>query len=274
MTPSPTMPAARLPPDLWPRWREGLTAGALMFLPWTAVALSTHVRSSSVKNWKRGLKVSVRPPASTKHFAPVCLSAALGPNLSGDVGVGVETAQAPAGVASLQGEAIRVLLGGSGLSDGLEAVSQQPPKERVSGSVWQRTAPECTVGPPSEWRKDDRSCHGRPCTGLPGLGQLDANHGARPSTGVSAACPTVGLGMLWDLLELFLMATQSQSSARKAQTPQHPRLLHHWRVRWMRGKGQKGCYEEETKNKNRPHQPTIKFTAFLPIKFLPLLAPP
>jgi len=24
-----------------------------------------------------------------------------------------------------------------------------------------------------------------------------------------------------------------------------------------------------TKNKNRPHQPTIKFTGFLPIKFLP-----
>jgi len=29
-----------------------------------------------------------------------------------------------------------------------------------------------------------------------------------------------------------------------------------------------------TKNKNRPHQPTIKFMLFLPINFLPLLAPP
>jgi len=29
-----------------------------------------------------------------------------------------------------------------------------------------------------------------------------------------------------------------------------------------------------TKNKNRPHQPTIKFTRFLPINFLPLSAPP
>jgi len=29
-----------------------------------------------------------------------------------------------------------------------------------------------------------------------------------------------------------------------------------------------------TKNKNRPHQPTTKFTGFLPIIFLPLLAPP
>jgi len=29
-----------------------------------------------------------------------------------------------------------------------------------------------------------------------------------------------------------------------------------------------------TKNKNRPHQPTIKFTGFLPINFLPLPAPP
>jgi len=29
-----------------------------------------------------------------------------------------------------------------------------------------------------------------------------------------------------------------------------------------------------TKNKNRPHQLTIKFTSFLPINFLPLLAPP
>jgi len=29
-----------------------------------------------------------------------------------------------------------------------------------------------------------------------------------------------------------------------------------------------------TKNKNHPHQPTIKFTRCLPINFLPLLAPP
>jgi len=29
-----------------------------------------------------------------------------------------------------------------------------------------------------------------------------------------------------------------------------------------------------TKNKNRPHQPTIKFKGFLPINFLPLPAPP
>jgi len=29
-----------------------------------------------------------------------------------------------------------------------------------------------------------------------------------------------------------------------------------------------------TKNKNRPHQPTIKFKRFLPINFLPLPAPP
>jgi len=28
------------------------------------------------------------------------------------------------------------------------------------------------------------------------------------------------------------------------------------------------------KNKNRPHQPTIKFPRFLPINFLPLPAPP
>jgi len=32
--------------------------------------------------------------------------------------------------------------------------------------------------------------------------------------------------------------------------------------------------EGTTKNKNRPRQPTIKFTRFLPISFLPLLAPP
>jgi len=30
---------------------------------------------------------------------------------------------------------------------------------------------------------------------------------------------------------------------------------------------------QEKKNKNRPHQPTIKFTGFLPINFLPLPAP-
>jgi len=29
-----------------------------------------------------------------------------------------------------------------------------------------------------------------------------------------------------------------------------------------------------TKKKNRPHQPTIKFTGFLPTNFLPLPAPP
>jgi len=30
----------------------------------------------------------------------------------------------------------------------------------------------------------------------------------------------------------------------------------------------------QQKNENCPHQLTIKFTGFLPIKFLPLLAPP
>jgi len=30
----------------------------------------------------------------------------------------------------------------------------------------------------------------------------------------------------------------------------------------------------QQKNKNRPHQPTIKLTGFLPINFLPLPAPP
>jgi len=32
--------------------------------------------------------------------------------------------------------------------------------------------------------------------------------------------------------------------------------------------------EGQQKNKNRPHQPTIKFSGFLPINFLPPLAPP
>jgi len=32
--------------------------------------------------------------------------------------------------------------------------------------------------------------------------------------------------------------------------------------------------DSTTKNKNRPHQPTIKFMLFLPINFLPLPAPP
>jgi len=32
--------------------------------------------------------------------------------------------------------------------------------------------------------------------------------------------------------------------------------------------------EGQQKNKNRPHQPIIKFTQFLPISFLPLPAPP
>jgi len=32
--------------------------------------------------------------------------------------------------------------------------------------------------------------------------------------------------------------------------------------------------EGQQKIKNRPHQPTIKFTQFLPINFLPLPAPP
>jgi len=32
--------------------------------------------------------------------------------------------------------------------------------------------------------------------------------------------------------------------------------------------------EGQQKNKNSPHQLTIKFTGFLPINFLPQLAPP
>jgi len=33
-------------------------------------------------------------------------------------------------------------------------------------------------------------------------------------------------------------------------------------------------WQGTTENKNRPHQPTIKFTGFLPINFLPLPAAP
>jgi len=47
-----------------------------------------------------------------------------------------------------------------------------------------------------------------------------------------------------------------------------PRNRPSWRV------ARKSFSQGTTKNKNRPHQPTIKFRWFLPINFLPQLAPP